>query len=202
MATSSSIYCGGCHQSISSNLRTVFALNDIWHEQCFRCSVCFQPLKENYYSKENELFCQEHFTLRFSQVCQKCNTRITGPVMVAGDVNFHPECFMCTICKKFIGDGDEYTLEERNSLFCGRCYLSRRCRKLEEIQNLIWSRQHTISHLRLEPKQIGEGGISLNIDKVKNTGPKLRQDVLRKVTNGVKKESTDEKSSVISIRGR
>lgn len=201
MATSSSIYCGGCHQSISSSLRTVFALNDIWHEQCFRCSVCFQPLKENYYSKENELFCQEHFTLRFSQVCQKCNTRITGPVMVAGDVNFHPECFMCTICKKFIGDGDEYTLEERNSLFCGRCYLSRRCRKLEEIQNLIWSRQHTISHLRLEPKQIGEGGISLNIDKVKNTGPKLRQDVLRKVTNGVKKESTDEKSSVISIRG-
>ena len=80
--------------------------------------------------------------------------------------------------------------------------MSRRCRKLEEIQNLIWTQQHTISHLRLEPKQIGEGGISLNIDKVKNTGPKLRQDILRKVANGVKKEGADQKSSIISIRGR
>ena len=47
-----------------------------------RCSECFQPLKESYFTKENELFCKEHFTMRFSQVCQKCNTRITGPVMV------------------------------------------------------------------------------------------------------------------------
>ena len=36
---------------------------------------------------------------------------------MAGDVNFHPECFMCTTCKRFIEDGDEYTLEERNCLY-------------------------------------------------------------------------------------
>lgn len=55
----------------------------------FRCSVCFQPLKENYYSKENELFCKKHFILRFSHDCQKCNNRITGPVMVCSFDNLN-----------------------------------------------------------------------------------------------------------------
>lgn len=42
---------------------------------------------------------------------------ITGPVMVAGDHNFHPECFCCKLCNSFIGDGDSYALVERSKLY-------------------------------------------------------------------------------------
>lgn len=42
---------------------------------------------------------------------------ITGPVMVAGDHKFHPECFVCTSCTAFIGDGESYALVERSKLY-------------------------------------------------------------------------------------
>lgn len=195
------MFCAGCSLVISRSSYSVFALNDVWHVECFRCSVCFKPLKENYYSKENELFCQEDFILRFSQVCQKCNTSITGPVMVAGDVSFHPECFMCNMCKKFIGDGDEYTLEERNCLFCGTCFSSHRSKNVNGAQNIVGREQHTIRHVQLNPDQIGDKGIPLNIDKVKHTGPKLREEVLRRIGNSVERADNNDKSSFISIKG-
>lgn len=37
--------------------------------------------------------------------------------MVAGDHNFHPECFCCKLCNAFIGDGDSYALVERSKLY-------------------------------------------------------------------------------------
>lgn len=42
---------------------------------------------------------------------------ITGPVMVAGEHKFHPECFCCNSCGAFIGDGDSYALVERSKLY-------------------------------------------------------------------------------------
>lgn len=42
---------------------------------------------------------------------------ITGPVMVAGEHKFHPECFCCGSCGLFIGDGDSYALVERSKLY-------------------------------------------------------------------------------------
>lgn len=42
---------------------------------------------------------------------------ITGPVMVAGEHKFHPECFCCGSCGAFIGDGDSYALVERSKLY-------------------------------------------------------------------------------------
>eukprot|EP00112_Aurelia_sp_Birch-Aquarium-sp1_P024718 Seg794.4 transcript_id=Seg794.4/GoldUCD/mRNA.D3Y31 product="LIM domain kinase 1" protein_id=Seg794.4/GoldUCD/D3Y31 len=119
---------------------------------------------------------------------------------VAGDVNFHPECFMCSKCKKFIGDGDEYALEERNSLFCGTCYNAKREMKLEELRNRIHKGQHTIRHVQLKPDQICDKGISYHIDKVKHTEPKLREEILRKLGNSHEKQEGKKKNSFISIR--
>lgn len=46
-----------------------------------------------------------------------CLQIITGPVMVAGDHKFHPECFCCKLCNTYIGDGDSYALVERSKLY-------------------------------------------------------------------------------------
>lgn len=37
--------------------------------------------------------------------------------MIVGEHKFHPECFRCTVCQQFIGDGDLYALVERSKLF-------------------------------------------------------------------------------------
>lgn len=42
--------------------------------------------------------------------------------MVAGEHKYHPECFQCSSCHTYIGDGENYALVERSKLFCGVCY--------------------------------------------------------------------------------
>ncbi|XP_032086006.1 LIM domain kinase 2 isoform X2 [Thamnophis elegans] len=47
---------------------------------------------------------------------------MTGPVMVAGEYKYHPECFACMRCKVIIEDGDSYTLVQHSALYCGKCH--------------------------------------------------------------------------------
>lgn len=39
------------------------------------------------------------------------------PTQVAGELKYHPECFICLTCGTFIGDGDTYTLVEHSKLY-------------------------------------------------------------------------------------
>lgn len=39
------------------------------------------------------------------------------PHQVAGELKYHPECFICLTCGTFIGDGDTYTLVEHSKLY-------------------------------------------------------------------------------------
>lgn len=39
------------------------------------------------------------------------------PLQVAGELKYHPECFVCLTCGTFIGDGDTYTLVEHSKLY-------------------------------------------------------------------------------------
>ncbi|XP_064540648.1 LIM domain kinase 1 isoform X2 [Drosophila montana] len=100
----------------------VMALGQQWHCDCFRCSVCDSHLHSWYFERENLLYCREDYYARFGDACQQCTAVITGPVMVAGEHKFHPECFCCAACGSFIGEGESYALVERSKLYCGHCY--------------------------------------------------------------------------------
>ncbi|EDV92288.1 LIM domain kinase 1 isoform X2 [Drosophila grimshawi] len=100
----------------------VMALDQQWHCDCFRCSVCDAHLHSWYFERENLLYCREDYYARFGDACQQCTAVITGPVMVAGEHKFHPECFCCAACGSFIGEGESYALVERSKLYCGQCY--------------------------------------------------------------------------------
>lgn len=103
------------------------ALGQQWHCDCFRCSVCEGHLHNWYFEREGLLYCREDYYGRFGDACQQCMAVITGPVMVAGEHKFHPECFCCTACGSFIGEGESYALVERSKLYCGQCYGKRSC---------------------------------------------------------------------------
>ncbi|KAH8265144.1 hypothetical protein KR044_002094, partial [Drosophila immigrans] len=100
----------------------VMALGQQWHCDCFRCSVCDSHLHNWYFERENLLYCRDDYYARFGDACQQCMAVITGPVMVAGEHKFHPECFCCAACGSFIGEGESYALVERSKLYCGQCY--------------------------------------------------------------------------------
>ncbi|GBP71901.1 LIM domain kinase 1 [Eumeta japonica] len=113
--------CGGCLNTIVDD-SYVSALDHNWHTDCFRCSVCDDPLSSWYFEKDGLLFCQTDYWVRYGESCQQCGQVITGPVMSAGDHRFHPECFACVSCGANIEDGEPYALVERSKLYCGSCY--------------------------------------------------------------------------------
>ncbi|XP_075983639.1 LIM domain kinase 1 isoform X2 [Anticarsia gemmatalis] len=119
--TKESLSCAGCLNDIGED-DYVSALNQDWHQDCFRCSVCDAQLSLWYFEKGGLLFCQNDYWTRYGESCQQCAQVITGPVMTAGEHRFHPECFACVACAAHIEDGEPYALVERSNLYCGRCY--------------------------------------------------------------------------------
>ncbi|XP_013119394.2 LIM domain kinase 1 isoform X2 [Stomoxys calcitrans] len=117
--------CAGCLNELNPSNdeeESIEALGQEWHTDCFRCSVCDNHLHNWYFEKEGLLFCRDDYYQRFGEACQQCTDFISGPVMVAGDHKFHPECFCCSICHTFIGYGEAFALLERSKLFCDSCY--------------------------------------------------------------------------------
>ncbi|XP_075165425.1 LIM domain kinase 1 isoform X2 [Haematobia irritans] len=116
--------CAGCLNELNTtnDEECIEALGQEWHSDCFRCSVCDNHLHNWYFEKEGLLFCRDDYYQRFGEACQQCTDFISGPVMVAGDHKFHPECFCCSICRTFIGYGEAFTLLERSKLYCDGCY--------------------------------------------------------------------------------
>ncbi|XP_065088730.1 LIM domain kinase 1 isoform X3 [Ochlerotatus camptorhynchus] len=117
----SDLSCASCYNAIEKD-EYIAALGQEWHADCFRCSVCDSHLSSWYFEKEGLLFCKDDYWAKYGECCQQCGQVISGPVMVAGDHKFHPECFCCDSCKIFIGDREAYALIERSKLFCGQCY--------------------------------------------------------------------------------
>uniref|UniRef100_A0AAG5DSI2 LIM domain kinase 1 n=1 Tax=Anopheles atroparvus TaxID=41427 RepID=A0AAG5DSI2_ANOAO len=113
--------CASCYNAIEPE-QHVAAVGQLWHAECFRCSVCDARLSSWYFEKDGLLFCKEDHWSKFGDCCQQCSQIISGPVMFAGDHKFHSECFRCESCKVFIAEGETYTLLERSKLFCGQCY--------------------------------------------------------------------------------
>lgn len=117
----------------------------------FRCSACDAALSSWYFEKDGLLFCKDDYWAAYGEACQGCGQVITGPVMLAGDHKFHPECFACNSCGAFIGDGESYALVERSKLYCGNCY-KRQMQPLKRTANHPFLRKpHSIRLVEIPP---------------------------------------------------
>ncbi|XP_070618528.1 LIM domain kinase 2 [Erythrolamprus reginae] len=114
--------CLGCGNSIAAGQRLFKTVNETWHISCFRCSECQDHLTNWYYEKDAKLYCPKDYWRKFGESCHGCSLLMTGPVMVAGEYKYHPECFACMRCKVIIEDGDTYALVQHSALYCGKCH--------------------------------------------------------------------------------
>ncbi|XP_023716661.1 LIM domain kinase 1 isoform X3 [Cryptotermes secundus] len=158
--------CAGC-LNILDEEEFIQALNQEWHMECFRCSACDASLSSWYFEKDGLLFCKDDYWTKYGESCQDCGQIITGPVMVAGDHKFHPECFCCTSCGGFIGDGESYALVERSKLYCGPCY-KRQMQPLSKTSGTPFVRKpHSIRLVEIPPTGDGQRGIKLSVESAR-----------------------------------
>ncbi|XP_045600504.1 LIM domain kinase 1 isoform X2 [Procambarus clarkii] len=156
--------CAGCMNVIDED-EFFSALGQDWHTDCFRCSACDVTLSSWYFEKDGLLFCKNDYWKKYGEACQDCGQIITGPVMVAGDHKFHPECFICTSCSVFIGDGESYALVERSKLYCGLCY-KRQMQPLNKSTSFT-KIPHSIQLIELPAKSDNQRRIKLSVDSRK-----------------------------------
>ncbi|XP_018349000.1 PREDICTED: LIM domain kinase 1 isoform X2 [Trachymyrmex septentrionalis] len=186
------LICAGCLNAIEDEF--IQALNQEWHIDCFRCSACDIGLSSWYFEKDGLLFCKDDYWAAYGEACQDCGQIITGPVMLAGDHKFHPECFACTSCGAFIGDGESYALVERSKLYCGICY-KRQMQPLNRAANYPFARKpHSIRLVEIPPSTTDpdkQRGIKLTLDTVpspRSCGALLRiSELMRNIRGKISK---------------
>ncbi|XP_011259330.1 LIM domain kinase 1 isoform X1 [Camponotus floridanus] len=187
------LICAGCLNAIDED-EFIQALNQEWHIDCFRCSACDIGLSSWYFEKDGLLFCKDDYWAAYGEACQGCGQIITGPVMLAGDHKFHPECFACTSCGAFIGDGESYALVERSKLYCGVCY-KRQMQPLNRTANYPFARKpHSIRLVEIPPSTTDpdkQRGIKLTLDTApspRSCGALLRiSELMRNVRGKISK---------------
>ncbi|XKL64386.1 hypothetical protein PGB90_004472 [Kerria lacca] len=156
--------CASCLNIITDE-DYIQALEQCWHTDCFRCSACDISLSNWYFEKDGLLFCKNDYWSKYGECCQDCAQIITGPVMVAGEHKFHPECFRCSSCSVFIGDGETYALIERSKLYCGQCY-KRQMQPLNKTinENPFIRKPHSIRLVEIPPTSEITRGVKLSIE--------------------------------------
>ncbi|KAH9376610.1 hypothetical protein HPB48_005821 [Haemaphysalis longicornis] len=131
-----------------------------------RCSVCDASLNSWYFEKDGMLFCKSDYLSNYGEACQNCSEVITGPVMVAGDHKFHPECFCCASCNAFIGDGDAYALVERSKLYCPwrsavRCWAGPQPHSIQLLEIPAGAGAGGARSIKLGPPCLGRHGVHI-----------------------------------------
>ncbi|XP_022097479.1 LIM domain kinase 1-like isoform X2 [Acanthaster planci] len=154
--------CISCSQKIVDE-HLVQALESEWHIRCFLCTVCNNKLSSWYFERDGKLYCRQDYLAKFGESCNGCAQIITGPVMVAGEHKYHPDCFVCIKCGVFIGDGDSYALVERSKLYCGQCYHSV---LVPIISTTPDSRvPHTVQLVTIPPTPEGQKRFSVSVEE-------------------------------------
>lgn len=191
--------CSGCSCYLNDE-PYIEALNSDWHQACFKCSKCGQCLSNWYFEKHGLLFCKQDYWSTYGEACNGCTEIITGPVMVAGEHKYHPECFQCVKCFTYIGDGENYALVERSKLFCGMCYNLQMKPILTETP-CRRRKPHSIQMIEVPPTPDRPRGLHFSIEKknVLNSRQSVNKDNLNSTQLKISKIDSNPELEDLSI---
>ncbi|KAF7667697.1 hypothetical protein LDENG_00048980 [Lucifuga dentata] len=92
-----------------------------FHIKCFTCKVCGCDLAHSgFYMRNGDYLCPLDFQRLHGTLCNNCGEFVEGEVVTALGKNYHPACFVCTICKRPFPAGDCVTFSGKDCL-CQRC---------------------------------------------------------------------------------
>ncbi|KTF76841.1 hypothetical protein cypCar_00047630, partial [Cyprinus carpio] len=92
-----------------------------WHETCFTCQRCQQPIgTKSFIPKDNNNYCVPCYEKQFALQCVHCKKPITTGGVTYHDQPWHKDCFLCTGCKQQLS-GQRFTSRD-DFPYCLNCF--------------------------------------------------------------------------------
>ncbi|XP_044177392.1 four and a half LIM domains protein 2-like isoform X2 [Acropora millepora] len=128
--------CDGCGMDFAPGEKKVGYERRTYHEKCFICDDCKQPIgTQQFIKKDGKRLCEKCFDSGYARICVKCNNPIKSSIVKHDEKPFHPECFACSICSKPLA-GKPFTKHEGRNV-CQDCYRSNYAKRCATCNELI-----------------------------------------------------------------
>lgn len=92
--------CAKCKKKITGEI--MHALKMTYHVQCFKCSACKAPIRNQaFYMEEGEPYCERDYEKMFGTKCHGCDFKIDAGdrFLEALGYSWHDTCFVCALCQ-------------------------------------------------------------------------------------------------------
>ncbi|XP_032109962.1 actin-binding LIM protein 2 isoform X5 [Sapajus apella] len=118
---STAILCNTCGNVCKGEVLRV--QNKYFHIKCFVCKACGCDLAEGgFFVREGEYICTLDYQRLYGTRCFSCDQFIEGEVVSALGKTYHPDCFVCAVCRLPFPPGDRVTFNGKECM-CQKCSL-------------------------------------------------------------------------------
>ncbi|KAF4104822.1 hypothetical protein G5714_014153 [Onychostoma macrolepis] len=119
--SSGPIHCFRCREVCKGEVVRVQHVH--FHIKCFTCQVCGCDLAHSgFFQKSGEYICTADYQRLYGTKCDSCGDFISGEVVSALGRTYHPQCFVCSVCRKPFPIGDRVTFSGKECV-CQQCSL-------------------------------------------------------------------------------
>uniref|UniRef100_A0A8D1S324 Four and a half LIM domains 2 n=2 Tax=Sus scrofa TaxID=9823 RepID=A0A8D1S324_PIG len=128
--------CQECRKAIMPGTRKMEYKGSSWHETCFTCHRCQQPIgTKSFIPKDGQNFCVPCYEKQHALQCIQCKKPITSGGVTYREQPWHRECFVCTACKKPLS-GQRFTSRDEFA-YCLGCFCDLYAKKCTGCANPI-----------------------------------------------------------------
>ncbi|XP_062964726.1 actin-binding LIM protein 2 isoform X10 [Cynocephalus volans] len=118
---STAILCHTCGNVCKGEVLRV--QNKYFHIKCFVCKACGCDLAEGgFFVRQGEYICTLDYQRLYGTRCFSCDQFIEGEVVSALGKTYHPDCFVCAVCRLPFPPGDRVTFNGKECV-CQKCSL-------------------------------------------------------------------------------
>ncbi|XP_055101476.1 actin-binding LIM protein 2 isoform X7 [Symphalangus syndactylus] len=118
---STAILCNTCGNVCKGEVLRV--QDKYFHIKCFVCKACGCDLAEGgFFVRQGEYVCTLDYQRLYGTRCFSCDQFIEGEVVSALGKTYHPDCFVCAVCRLPFPPGDRVTFNGKECM-CQKCSL-------------------------------------------------------------------------------
>ncbi|XP_068005767.1 actin-binding LIM protein 2 isoform X10 [Melanerpes formicivorus] len=119
--SSTAILCHNCGDPCKGEVLRV--QNKYFHIKCFVCKACGCDLAQGgFFVRQGDYICTLDYQRLYGTRCFSCDQFIEGEVVSALGKTYHPDCFVCAVCRLPFPAGDRVTFNGKECI-CQKCSL-------------------------------------------------------------------------------